>query len=103
MTSRDGVSVNERFHRALDYFVFEVSRGRVEFVERRVRPVPEQRLFRDFSSLAALLGDCAWVVSLGFNAEARRELEARGFRVHEARAPIEGVIGEIAADSFGSG
>jgi hypothetical protein len=100
VTSRDGVSVNERFHRAIDYFVFEVSHGRIAFVERRVRPLPELRLFRDFSSLAVLLRDCTWVVALGFNPEARRELVARGFRVHEARAPIEDVIRSLAADSL---
>jgi hypothetical protein len=100
VTSRDGISVNERFHRAADYFVFEREGNAVQFVERRERPVTMARVYRDFSSLAALLHDCAWIVSLGFTGEARKELGARGFRLHEARGAIEQVIRGLPLDTF---
>ncbi len=99
VTSRDGVSVNERLHRAADYLVFERRGDQVAFVERRSRPATAARLFRDFSSLAKLLEDCAWVVSLGLNGEARKELAARGFRLLESRGPIEGVIRGLPLDT----
>jgi len=100
VTSRDGVGVNERFHRATDYFVFELRDGRAAFVERRRRPAGDGRLFRDFSTLERLLAGCRWVVSLGFNGEARRELSARGFLLHEARGPIETVLRALPSDSL---
>jgi len=39
-------------------------------------------------------------VSLGFNGEARKELTARGFRLHEARGPIEQVIRGLPLDTL---
>jgi hypothetical protein len=92
--------VNERLHRAADLFVFEANQGRVTFVERRALPRTKGRVFRDFSALATLVQDCGWVVSLGFNGEARKELTARGFRLHEARGPIEQVIRGLPLDTL---
>jgi hypothetical protein len=100
VTSRDGIAVNERLHRASDCFVFEAAEGRVAFLERRTLRAETTRPYRDFSSLAALLRDCAWIVSLGFTGEARRELAARGFRLHEDRGPIEQVIRGLPLDTF---
>ena len=100
VTSRDGISVNERLHRAADFFVFERGGdGGVRFVERRARAATKARVDRDYSSLATLLADCGFVVSLGFNGEARKELAARGFRLHETRGAIEGVIRGLPLDT----
>jgi hypothetical protein len=101
VVSRDGISVNERFHRVADFFVFERGEdGRVEFVDRRVVKAARGRVFRDFPSLESLLSDCKVLVSLGFNGEARKELAARGFRLHEARGPIESVIRALSLDTL---
>jgi hypothetical protein len=101
--SRDGIGVNERLHRARDCFVWERAGDGDDhaprFVERRVLAPATTRLFRDYLSLAQRLHDCRWLVALGFNGEARRELLARGFRLHEARGPIEVVIRSLPADS----
>lgn len=104
VVSRDGVGVDERLHRACDLFVFERRGERGEeiaFVERRALPARAGRPFRDFPSLAAAAHDCGWIVALGFNGEARRELAARGFRLSEARGPIDEVIRALPADSVG--
>ena len=98
LTSRDGVAVNERMHRATDLFVFERSASRVDFVERRALPPAPGWVFRDFSALERVARDCGWIVSLGFNGEARKELAARGFRLHEARGPIVQVIRGLPLD-----
>ncbi len=100
--SRDGVGVNERLHRALDCFVFDREGDRVSFVERRVFASGATRLFRDFLSLESTFQGCVWIVALGFNGEAKRELAARGFRLHEARGPVEGVIRALPVDSVGT-
>lgn len=97
--SRDGVGVNERLHRASDAFVWEREGGAPRFVERRALSSAPTKLFRDYLSLATVLADCGWVVALGFNGEARRELAARGFRLHEARGTIAEVIRALPADS----
>ncbi len=97
--SRDGVSVNERLHRANDAFVWERDGAAVRFVSRRTLSSAPTKLFRDYLSLARVLSDCQWVVALGFNGEAKRELAARGFRLHEARGAIEGVIRTLTPDS----
>ncbi len=99
--SRDGVGVNERLHRAVDVCLFEVAGDSVRFVERRALPVPTGRVFRDYLSLARAAAGCRTIVALGFNGEARRELEARGFRLLEARGAIDCVIRSLPADSFG--
>lgn len=98
--SRDGVSVNERLHRAADLFVFERAGERVEFVARRTLPPSKMRVFRDFPSLVTQCGDCRWIVALGFTGEARKELSARGFRLHEARGAIEQVIRTLPGDTL---
>jgi hypothetical protein len=87
--SRDGIGVNERLHRARDAFVWEAAGA-----GDAAPPI-----FRDYLSLAQTLHDCRWLVALGFNGEARRELSARGFLLHEARGPIEVVIRSLPADS----
>ena len=101
--SRDGVGVNERLHRARDCFVFDRDgagdAAAVRFVERRALSSAPARVFRDYLSLEQRLHDCGWLVALGFNGEARRELVARGFRLHEARGAIEGVIRSLPPDS----
>lgn len=99
--SRDGVGVNERLHRAADVCLFERRGDAVRFVERRALAPPVGRVFRDYLSLAQAAAGCRTIVALGFNGEARRELEARGFRLHEARGAIERVIRSLPADSFG--
>jgi hypothetical protein len=99
VTTRDGVSVNERLHRALDLHVFERRGDEVAFVERRARPASRAKVDRDYSSLEKLLADCAWVVTLGLNGEARRELAARGFRLLETRGPIDEVIRKLPLES----
>ena len=98
--SRDGIVVNERMHRAADLFVYEHHAGGVTFVERRALPPASGRVFRDFSALASVVKDCAWIVSLGFNGEARKELTARGFRLLETRGPIEQVIRGLPLDTL---
>ena len=106
VTSRDGVSVNERFHRATDYLVFEVDLDllhapaghgaeAIRFVERRPRPDPEARVFRDFAALAELLGDCRSIVSLSFTGAARKAFAGKGFAIHETRGQILEVLREI--------
>ena len=98
VASRDGLGVNERLHRAVDLHVFERHTGHVTFVERRALPPAKGRVFRDFSALAEIFRDCGWVVALGFNGEARKELAARGFRLAETRGPIEQVIRGLPLD-----
>lgn len=106
VTSRDGVSVNERFHRALDYLVFEVDLNllrepvdggaeAIRFVERRPRPDPEARVFRDFETLAELLRDCGVIVSLAFTGAARKAFAGKGFAIEEARGAIPAVLREL--------
>lgn len=98
--SRDGIGVNERLHRASDVCVFERRGGLVAFLERRRLPTQPGRPFRDYLSLATAIADCSWVVALAINGEARKELTARGFRLHEARGSIETVLRALPADSF---
>ena len=105
VTSRDGVSVNERFHRATDYFVFEVDlnllresvdgEAALRFVERRARPDREARVSRDFDIVAELLDDCRSIVSLAFTGEAGKAFSGKGFAIHEARGAIPAVLREI--------
>ena len=101
VVSRDGVGVNERFHRASDDFVFEWTAAGLRFVDRRLRPPSKGPVFRDYAGLALQLADCRTIVALAFNGEAKRELERLGFRLHEARGPIDAVIRRLAADSVG--
>ena len=90
ITTRDGISVNERFHRAVDDSVWELAEGgSLRFVERRPRPSVVGGAFRDFEHYAKNLADCRWVASLGFTREARRELSGRGFALLELRGAIE--------------
>jgi hypothetical protein len=99
--SRDGIGINERLHRATDVFVFSRAGDTVRFVERRPLPAPVGRVFRDYLSLAQAVAGCRTIVALGFSGEARRELAARGFLLHEARGPIDGVVRSLPAGSFG--
>ncbi|MSR46033.1 MAG: hypothetical protein EXS13_03030 [Planctomycetes bacterium] len=100
--SRDGIGVNERFHRAADCVVWERHGNEVRFVDRRALPASPGRVFRDYLALANLVADCGWVIALAFSGEAKRELAARGFRLHEARGAIASVILALPADSFTS-
>lgn len=101
VVSRDGISVNERFHRAHDFFVFDVEsgpRGRVTFVERRYFPHAEPML-RDFAGVAELLRDCEHLVALAFLGAARRAFTGLGFAVHEGRGEIQQVLRDIVSPS----
>jgi len=95
VTSRDGVAVNERFHRARDYFIFEAAGQGLRFVERRERPDPDRPLRKDLDPVLDLLADCDTVVSLGFHGAARKALIGRGFAVVERRGTVEELAGDI--------
>jgi hypothetical protein len=90
------VSVNERFHRAKDFFVFDVfpDPSPPVFVERRYFPHSEPML-RDFDGVAALLEDCRHLASLGFVGAAKRALAGKGFALHESRGEIAQVLWDI--------
>ncbi len=92
VTSRDGILVNERFHRSIDFFVFEVDGEQVQFVERRRLPSPDGRVLRDFDAVASLLRDCSIIVSLMFNGAARAALSGKGFALREGRGEISGLL-----------
>ena len=110
VSSRDGVSVNERFHRAPDDLIFDVdlnSLGReaeegreaVRFVERRPRPETSDRAQRDFERISEGLADCRVLLSLEFTGAARKALTGKGFAVHQGRGEITRRLREILTQS----
>jgi hypothetical protein len=84
VSSRDGVSVNQRYRRAEDLFIFDAVAGEVVFIERRVKPAEP--------ALATILQDCRAVISLGFTAPETRFLRGKGFAVFEGRGEITAVV-----------
>jgi hypothetical protein len=94
VTSRDGLSVNERFHRSRDFFVFEATSAGFRFLERRYLPdSPERGQPRFPPGRRAARGLSGH--RFGFNGAARTALSDKGFAVIEGRGPIDAVLREF--------
>ncbi len=97
VTSRDGVSVNERLARSSEALLFQVTSQEVRFEERR--PVSAPGTARpDADAWGSALQDCEVLVTVAVTGAMRRGLEAHGLRVEERRGPIVEVLADVFED-----
>ena len=91
VTSRDGVSVNERLHRANQLLVFVWDGSECHFLERRPKPEGVNAL-QVAEALAEHFSDCQFIFSVQVMGSTKRVLRGKGFAIIECRGPIHDVI-----------
>ncbi|MHB8770195.1 MAG: radical SAM protein [Syntrophales bacterium] len=89
VASREGIFVNQHLGEATALWVFGLSGGKAEMVERRFTPPPGGGAER-WTAMSSLLSDCGAVLTNGIGASPQRVLEGAGIRV----VVMEGMAGE---------
>ncbi|MDP1989965.1 MAG: radical SAM protein [Syntrophales bacterium] len=80
VASREGIFVNQHLGETTALWIFRLSGGKAELVERRFTPPPGGGIER-WTAMAAMLGDCGAVLASGTGSTPQQVLEEADIRV----------------------
>ena len=103
VATRDGETVNAHFGRTPFFYIYDVSKEKIEFVERRNAVEVRQQQFSHnetvMKKIVELLKDCKSVVAEQIGAGAARNLLESGIRVYEAQGFVNVVLNRMVLET----
>ena len=103
VATRDGENVNAHFGKTPFFYIYDVSKDKIELLERRNAVEVRQQMFSHnetvMKKMAELLKDCKSVVAEQIGVGAAKNLLESGFRVYEAQGQIDSVLHSLVSET----